>query len=61
MATEKKPYCCRRQSWDPHVSGPPGSESISQSTDPAPDLAPDPVPFLINVLSGPKQCLQNKI
>jgi hypothetical protein len=42
---------------DPHVFGPPGSgsRSISQR------YKSGPFPFLINVLSGLKKCLQNNI
>ncbi len=39
---------------DPHVFGPPGSGSTS------PRYGSGSFPFLINVLSGLKQCLQNK-
>ncbi len=40
---------------DPHVFGPPGSGSFSQS------YGSGSFPFLIKVLSGLKDCLQNKI
>jgi hypothetical protein len=46
---------------DLHVFEPPGSGSISRSIDLDPDPAPDPPFFLMNVWSGLKKCLQNKI
>jgi hypothetical protein len=41
---------------DPHVFGPPGSGSIRRR-----GSGSGSFPFLINVLSGLKQCQQNKI
>jgi hypothetical protein len=42
---------------DTHVFGPPGSGSISQRC----GSGSGSVPFLINVLSGLKECLKNNI
>jgi hypothetical protein len=44
---------------DPHVFGPLGSGSISQRC--RSGSGSGSVPFLINVLSGLKECLQNNI